>query len=89
MSPRRAFAVMSVCLSVLVSCASEGGQSQQPRVLPPGYAIIEDGNFRIRCGMTNVFLAGAEFWSFFKPDGTEKTRSEFCADHRSDTRISR
>ncbi len=89
MSLRRAFAVMSVCLSVLVSCASDGGRSQQPMVLPPGYAIIEDGNFRIRCGMTNVFLAGAEFWSFFKPDGTEKSRSEFCADHRSDTRISR
>lgn len=89
MSSRRAFAVMSVCMSVLASCASDGGQSQQPMVLPPGYAIIEDGNFRIRCGMTNVFLAGAEFWSFFKPDGTEKSRSEFCADHRSDTRISR
>lgn len=89
MSSRRAFAVMSVCMSVLVSCANDGRQSQQPRVLPPGYAIIEDGNFRIRCGMTNVFLAGAEFWSFFKPDGTEKSRSEFCADHRSDTRISR
>ncbi len=89
MSLRRAFAVMSVFLSVLVSCASDGGQSQQRMVLPPGYAILEDGNFRIRCGMTNVFLAGAEFWSFFTPDGTEKSRSEFCADHRSDTRISR
>ncbi len=89
MSLRRAFAVMSVCVSMLVSCVSDGGQSEQPVVMPPGYAIIEDGNFRIRCGMTNVFLAGAEFWSFFKPDGTEKSRSEFCADHRSDTRISR
>ncbi len=89
MSLRRAFAVMSGCVAMLVSCVSDGGQSEQPVVMPPGYAIIEDGNFRIRCGMTNVFLAGAEFWSFFKPDGTEKSRSEFCADHRSDTRISR
>ncbi|MES3007982.1 MAG: hypothetical protein V4751_09450 [Pseudomonadota bacterium] len=88
MSQRRVIAALPVCMFLLVGCASDGSQpSSQQVLMPPGYAIIDDGNFRIRCGMTNVFLAGTSFRELFHADGSEKTRSEFCADHRSDTRV--
>ncbi|MES3007983.1 MAG: hypothetical protein V4751_09455 [Pseudomonadota bacterium] len=92
MSQRRVLAVLPLlCMSLLVACASNGDSSSaRPRLQPPGYAgVIGDNAFRVYCGTTAVVMPRHSMKNFYKEDGAEKTREEFCEEYRSDTLIRR
>ena len=72
-------------LPLLVACASNNEDSVRR---PPNYATLVDiDNYEVLCGTAMVIVSRYSTEIFFNDDETEKTRQEFCAEYRGDTRI--
>ena len=82
-----ATAMLLSMVGVLTACA--GSASEQVR--PPSYAIAvgQDNDYEVDCGASLVIVDHYSTHHFFREDGTEKTRQQFCDEYRGDTRIGR
>lgn len=80
----------AVLMPIVVMLAACSG-SASDLVRPPAYAIMvgQDNDYEVDCGASLVIVDRNSTDYFFHPDGSEKTRQEFCNDYRGDTRIRR
>jgi|GEM_PF-6536638 len=80
-------AVLLSIVGVLSACA--GSATERPR--PPSYATVvgQDNDYEVDCGASLVIVDHFSTQHFFREDGTEKTRQQFCDEYRGDTRIGR
>lgn len=93
MSGKHPAVLLSLVLLLQVACAGTGtgtGTGERSRYVPPNYAsVVGDGNFEVRCGMSRIYVMRASIQNFRKPDGSSKTRAEFCEPYWSNTNIDR
>ena len=83
----RETAVLLSNLSALTACAGSAIDDRRS----PSYAIAvgQDNDYEVDCGASLVIVDHFSTHHFFREDGTEKTRQEFCDEYRGDTRIGR
>lgn len=80
------FAFVMLTSVLLAACATSDDRADIP-----AYAImIDSAGYRVRCtepGVRDIYVRHDARDTFFHPDGSEKTREEFCAESAYGSRV--